>query len=152
MDHDEFFHELPRLAPGAADIFHLEDQGQGMEIIDELIIDFAIKLPGPPVLRGQSRKRAGLAGRLIAEIRASGLAGVAIDLGPAESPGYELPEGFVFFSPASVSGPASVMESPSQASRIATFTALGSFNFISWVQGTSLPVRGDLTAFQFTII
>ena len=152
MDHDEFFHELPRLAPGAADIFHLEDQGQGMEIIDELIIDFAIKLPGPPVLRGQSRKRAGLAGRLIAEIRASGLTGVAIDLGPAERPGYELPEGLVFFSPVSASGPPPVMESPSQTSRIATFTALGNFSFISRVQATSLPVRGDLTDRQPTII
>jgi len=132
-------------------ILDLEDQGQGVKVVHELVVDFAVQVPGPAVLLGESGQRAGLAGRLIAELGGPGLARLAVDIRPAQGPVYELPEPFVFFSaPSARLFP--VMESVSQASSTATFTLLGSLSLFSRVQGTSSPVVGDFTSFQSTTI
>ena len=131
-------------------ILALEDQGQGVKVVHELVVDFAVQIPGPAVLLGEFGQRARLARRRVAELGGPGLARLAVDLGPAQGPVYELPEPFVFFCPVSDAGP--VMESASQASSTATFTLLGSLSLFSRVQGTSSPVVGDFTSFQSTTI
>lgn len=129
-------------------ILDLKDQGQGVKVVHELGVDFAVQVPGPAVLLAEVGQRACLAGRLVAELGGPGLACVTIDIRPAQGPGYELPEGFVFFCPSS--GPPLVMESASQASRISILIELGSLSLFSRVQGTSSFRTGDLTYLQST--
>jgi len=147
MDNRQLFQELPGLPAAQVQVLDLEHQGQGVKVIHELIVDSAIQIPGPAVLLGELIQGAIIAGRLVGEFGGAVLARVTVDLGPAQRPRYEFPEVFVFFSglPAPL-----VMESASQASRMATFTLLGSLSFVSRVQGTSSPVVGSLTSFQST--